>query len=511
MADPNIGRQDFVELTEDGDLIPIRFEVETDLSPLEAYAGASRYSESDHSILLESGDHSESSEMDNRGRYSFIGVDPAAIFRGGDGEAEIESLRTEDHVLGFDETVEDGEILEGYDVLDALRDARPDKDPDRLDKNEGKYPLEAGFVGFHPYEMVNDTKPIDLDGEIPKSEFIYADRIIAYDHVEDEVELIFTPRENASAGEIYDNIVEEAEEYIDVLESDFELPSGIEVQNVESGSQEDYENMVREVKDHVVEGDTYQTVVSRKKEINAEGSPLSVYEDLRERNPSPYMYFINFGGEGIMGASPETLSRTEGDRVVTNPIAGTTKRGETPVEDRRLAGEMLSDEKELAEHVMLVDLGRNDIAEVSKEDKMKVEDFMDVVKYSTVQHIESTVSGTLEEDLDEFDAMRSIFPAGTLTGAPKVRSMEIIDKLEDEPRLVYGGGVGFYADKGVSDSAITIRSAHFQENEDTFDAAVQAGAGVVADSEAESEHDETNDKMGSILESFRAVDRGDKL
>jgi anthranilate synthase component 1 len=509
VTEPNIGREDFVELTEDGDLIPIRFEVETELSPLEAYAGASR--DSEYSVLLESGDHSESDEMDNRGRYSFIGVDPAAIFRGGDGEAEIEPLRTEDHGLGFDETLEDGDIVEGYDVLDALRDARPDKDPDRLAQNEGKYPLEAGFVGFHPYEMVYDTQPIDLDGEIPKSEFIYADRIIAYDHVEDEVELIFTPREDAPAGELYDNILEEAEEYIDVLESEVELPSGIEVQSVESGSKEDYEDMVREVKDHVVKGDTYQTVVSRKKIIDAKGSPLSVYEDLRERNPSPYMYFIDFGGEGIMGASPETLSRTEGDKVVTNPIAGTTKRGETPVEDRKLAGEMLSDEKELSEHVMLVDLGRNDIAEVSKEGTMEVEDFMDVVEYSTVQHIESTVSGTLEEDLDEFDAMRSIFPAGTLTGAPKVRSMEIIDELEDEPRLVYGGGVGFYADQGVSDSAITIRSAHFEENEDSFDSVVQAGAGIVADSEAESEYDETNDKMGSILESFRAVDRGDGL
>jgi anthranilate synthase component 1 len=260
----------------------------------------------------------------------------------------------------------------------------------------------------------------------------------------------------------------------------------------------------------VENGDIYQGVVSRKKRFDVEGDPLSVYRDVRDRNPSPYMYFLDFEEKGVLGASPETLVKTRGRDIETNPIAGTIERGASPVEDVKLKGKMLSDDKEIAEHTMLVDLGRNDIKRVSVPGSTEVDQLMEVVPYSTVQHIESVVSGTLEEGKDRFDGMRSVFPAGTLTGAPKVRAMEIIDEQESEPRGLYGGAVGYYSLNGDMDSAITIRTMTFDQDEEGFEGEVQAGAGIVHDSEPGSEFDETEKKMGSIVESLEAVDRGER-
>ena len=227
-------------------------------------------------------------------------------------------------------------------------------------------------------------------------------------------------------------------------------------------------------------------------------TPLQLYIRLRNINPSPYMYIFNFRDIGIVGASPETLMTVYERKVITNPIAGTCPRGKNEEEDRQLAASMLRDEKERAEHIMLVDLGRNDVRMVSKSGTVRVDDLMSIIKYSHVQHIESTVSGDMRDDCDQFDATRAIFPAGTLSGAPKIRAMEIIDELEPESRGIYGGGVGYYSWNGDADFAIVIRTVLIKHNI----AYVQAGAGIVADSDPTYEYQETRRKMAAMIKAI---------
>lgn len=511
MNSANIGKKDFVSLQDSG-MVPVRYSLDKSLSPVEAYSALRDYDETGYSFLLESAETeqvSATSSMQDHGRYSFIGFNPSAVIRAGGGEAEIESLRTEDHPLDFAETVEGGEIRGNYDPLDVLREADTEPKLNRLSENSERF--EGGLVGFHPYEMVYDVKPVDSEIEdINQSVYVFSDRFLAYDHVEEEAELVFMPTSSMGAAEQYDEIDRSAQEVIEHLSSaQSKIRPTVEILNLTSDDREDYESMVKDVKDHVEEGDIYQGVVSRKKNFNVEGDPLTVYEDLRRRNPSPYMYFLDFEDQGVLGASPETLAKSRGNQIETNPIAGTRKRGSSLVEDKRLEGDLLNDVKERAEHTMLVDLGRNDIKRVSKPGTADIDQFMDVVQYSTVQHIESRISGTLEEGKDRYDGMRSVFPAGTLTGAPKVRSMEIIDEQEPQQRGLYGGAVGYYSMTGDMDSAITIRTMTFGQEDGQFSAGVQAGAGVVADSKPESEFEETNDKMDSVVESLEAVNGGE--
>jgi anthranilate synthase component 1 len=262
--------------------------------------------------------------------------------------------------------------------------------------------------------------------------------------------------------------------------------------------QADYEEAVKIAKQHIIDGDIFQVVPSRRYTVKMKQTPLQLYIRLRNINPSPYMYIFNFKDIGIVGASPETLMTVFDRKVITNPIAGTCPRGNSDEEDSELAQEMLNDKKERAEHVMLVDLGRNDVRMVSKGGTVNVDDLMSVVKYSHLQHIESTVSGELRDECDQFDATRAIFPAGTLSGAPKIRAMEIIDDLEPESRGIYGGGVGYYSWNGDADFAIVIRTVLIKNNT----AYVQAGAGIVADSDPTYEYNETERKMAAMIKAI---------
>jgi anthranilate synthase component 1 len=282
-----------------------------------------------------------------------------------------------------------------------------------------------------------------------------------------------------------------------------------------AGRRETYEQAVRTAKQHVLDGDMYQGVISRRRELEGTVDPLAFYEALRSINPSPYMYLLGHDALTIVGASPETLVSVRDRQVVANPIAGTCARGSSPVDDRRLAGEMLADDKERSEHTMLVDLARNDVRRVSEPGSVRVGEFMNVLKYSHVQHIESTVSGELTAEADAYDATRAAFPAGTLSGAPKIRAMEIIDDLERQPRGVYGGGVGYYSWTGDADFAIVIRTATIRQAESAqaeHHITLQAGAGIVADSDPASEFDETEQKMSAVLAALRQIEvspRGD--
>lgn len=259
--------------------------------------------------------------------------------------------------------------------------------------------------------------------------------------------------------------------------------------------QHEFETMVGTAKQHIVDGDIFQVVLSRRYEATNTYSPVELYTRLRDVNPSPYMYLFEFGETKIVGASPETLFTVHNRKLITNPIAGTCPRGETDAEDAELGRKLLSDEKERAEHVMLVDLGRNDVRMVSKPGTVRVEDFMTVRKYSHLQHIESTVTGILRDDSDAFDATRAIFPAGTLSGAPKIRAMEIIDALEKDARGIYGGGVGYYTWNRDADFAIVIRTIVLDGDR----MLIQAGAGIVADSDPTYEYLETERKMAAMM------------
>ena len=266
-------------------------------------------------------------------------------------------------------------------------------------------------------------------------------------------------------------------------------------------SREKYESMVREAKEKIKAGEIFQSVISNAREYEITGDKLSIYKALREMNPSPYMYHLKLGEREIIGSSPEMLARVEGRDVETYPIAGTRKRGKTDAKDKELEIELMHDEKELAEHLMLVDLARNDVGKVSKFDSVRVPEYMGVKKFSHVQHIVSHVTGKLRDNMTAVDAFSSIFPAGTLSGAPKIRAMEIINELEGLPRGPYGGALGYFSLNGNADFAIVIRTLVCNGNK----AKIQAGAGIVHDSVPENEYLECENKAQAVIKALEVA------
>jgi len=517
--------------------------LELDTSPLAAYAALAGRSE--YNFLLESAEKVASSDPDGaftaatdaerHARYSFVGYDPEAVI-------SVYPDRTEVDRLGdAGDLVVDayrGDSATDGDVLDRLRRGLPAVER-RGFPDVDRRTLSGGLVGFLAHEAVYDLVLEEVgrerpDTEVPDAQFALTTRTLVFDDAEGTVELVFTPviAPDDDPGDIYDDLTAEAADVAATLADADEPPTtGFQRTGETAGSQADYEDAVRTAKQHVLDGDIYQGVISRRRQLTGDVDPVSLYESLRSVNPSPYMYLMRHGDRSIVGASPETLVSVEGDRIVSNPIAGTCPRGSSPVEDRRLAGEMLADGKERAEHTMLVDLARNDVRRVADPGSVEVEEFMSVLKYSHVQHIESTVTARVADEYDAFDAARVTFPAGTLTGAPKVRAMEIIDELEAAPRGVYGGGVGYFSWSGDADFAIVIRTATVDhggvtgDGEIIADAAgddtdrridgaragddlitVQAGAGLVADSDPTGEYEETEQKMDGVLTAIEQLE-----
>ena len=517
----NRSREEFIDLVSDADrpaVARVAAALETDVTPLSAYA--TLVGDGPYGFLLESGEKVASSDpdgafsaggkADRHARYSFVGYDPEAI-------VSIHPDRTTVERLGPAADRIDAAALgpEAGDVIDRLRAAFPDVTRRGFPDTDRQI-LSGGFVGFLAYEAVYDLWLEEVGVErpetaFPDAEFALTTRTVVFDDVEGSVELVFTPIIDVDddAGVIYDSLLAEAERVREALAGATPPKTGgVRETASTAGTQETYEEAVRRAKRHVLDGDIYQGVISRSREIRGEVDPLGLYAALREVNPSPYMYVLRHADRTIVGASPETLVSVTGDRIVSNPIAGTCPRGESPVEDRRLAGEMLADGKERAEHTMLVDLARNDVRRVSEPGSVRVEEFMNVLKYSHVQHIESTVTGMLAAEYDAFDATRAAFPAGTLTGAPKVRAMEIINDLEETPREAYGGGVGYYSWTGDADFAIVIRTATIRGSErdpEESVVTVRAGAGLVADSDPTAEYEETEQKMNGVLAAIDAI------
>lgn len=423
------------------------------------------------------------------GRYSFLGYQPLFRIYAKDNEVTIDNGLVKDKKKG--------------DVLNILREFINDYKAPKIEKLPT---FCGGFVGYFSYEMTAYAEP---KLELSKSGFnmfdlMMFDKVIVYDHLKQKIILIANYR--ALEGEAgYKRAEQELDKMMQLIYDDtsleFEKPIEKPVFSCNT-SKEEYTNMVEKTKYYIKEGDIFQGVISRRFEADYDGSLLNAYRVLRTTNPSPYMYFMQCEDIQIAGTSPETMVKLTGKELVTFPVAGTRRRGKTEEEDKTLERELLEDEKECAEHNMLVDLARNDIGRLSELGSVKVREYMQIHRFSKVMHIASVVTGTIREDKDMCDAVSTVLPAGTLSGAPKIRACEIIEELEKEPRGIYGGAIGYLDLSGNMDVCIAIRTAVKKGNK----VYVQAGAGIVADSVPEMEYQECMDKAKAVIDAIEKAE-----
>lgn len=434
-----------------------------------------------------------------RGRYSFLGFKPDLIWRAKGEKAEINRDAL------FD--------LEGFTPLpgkplDTLRALIAES---RMDTPASLPPMAAGLFGYMGYDMVRqierlpDSNPDQLG--IPDSIFLRPTVVCIFDHLEDMATLV-TPvwpradkRTEADAQAAYADAQARLNEALAAFEGPLpyrhEAASGAQPAPVPSSNttRAEYHAIVEAAKEYIRAGDIFQVVPSQRFAVPFKLPPFALYRSLRRLNPSPFLFFMDFAGFTIVGSSPEILVRLRDGKVTIRPIAGTRPRGKTPAEDKALAEDLLADPKELAEHLMLLDLGRNDVGRVAKIGTVRVTEQMIIERYSHVMHIVSNVEGEIDPRHDAIDALMAGFPAGTVSGAPKVRAMEIIDELEKTRRGVYGGAIGYFAANGAMDSCIALRTALVKDGT----VYVQAGGGVVADSDPEAEYQETQNKARALV------------
>jgi anthranilate synthase component 1 len=485
-------REEFLKTARPGDLVPVYREILADrLTPVSAYE---RIAGAGSSFLLESVEGGE-----RLARYSFLGTDPFLTFKSRGAVATIkegDETRTET-------------LCEGRDALDVLKSLLSRY---RFVETEGLPRFCGGAVGFLSYDMVRffEELPDDTvdDLNVEDSYFLFTDSLFIFDHVKHRMKVLCNARVEDDAEEAYDRAANRIEALIERLRTPAAIPapskrSG-ELEVITNMTREDYEASVKRCKEYITAGDAFQVVPSQRFTVKLNATPFELYRALRSVNPSPYMYFLDLGEKQVVGSSPEILVTVEDGIVRLRPIAGTRPRGATPAEDRCLAEELLADEKEQAEHIMLVDLGRNDVGRVAEYGTVKVDELMVIERYSHVMHIVSNVTGKLAKDKDVFDAMRASFPAGTLTGAPKVRAMEIIEELEPTRRGLYGGAVGYFSFSGDMDFAIAIRTAFIQNGHAIF----QAGGGVVADSIPANEYQESVNKSKALRMAIQMAEEG---
>ncbi|MDE3736367.1 MULTISPECIES: anthranilate synthase component I [Pseudomonas] len=482
-------REEFLRLAAEGyNRIPLAFETLADFdTPLSLYL---KLADTPYSYLLESVQGGE-----KWGRYSIIGLQSRTVLRA--------------HGLKVSVSVDDVEV-ESHDCEDPLAFVEDFKERYQVAPIAGLPRFNGGLVGYFGYDCVryvekrlaNCPNPDPLG--TPDILLMVSDAVVVFDNLAGKLHAIVlvdpTQPEAYEKGQA--RLVELRQKLrqpvVPRLGVDPSLPVGGEPEFRSSFTREDYEQAVREIKEYILAGDCMQVVISQRMSIPFQAAPIDLYRALRCFNPTPYMYFFNFGDFHVVGSSPEVLVRVEDGLVTVRPIAGTRPRGATEEADRALEEDLLSDAKELAEHLMLIDLGRNDVGRVASTGSVKVTEKMVIERYSNVMHIVSNVTGQLKEGISAMEALRAILPAGTLSGAPKIRAMEIIDQLEPVKRGVYGGAVGYLAWNGNMDTAIAIRTAVIKDGE----LHVQAGAGIVADSVPALEWEETLNKRRAM---FRAV------
>lgn len=500
---------------------------------------------SNHCYMLESVEDSK-----NWGRYSFLGFNPILEITCQDGNLSIKGKSS----------FSDCEIEDRQDKCFSIKTDNPGEyirqivEENKSPKLEGMPPFSGGLVGYFSYDYIKYSEPsLILDAQNQDAfkdvDLMLFDKVIAFDNYKQKIVVIVNMEieDESFIEENYDkacksilDIVDiiKADNIVDLLDDDFnhhltnkktleasqrmkEIDSFEEMNKIRNEitahlpielksdfkylfSKDEYCKMVEKAKDYITEGDIFQVVLSNRIEADIEGSLFDVYRVLRTTNPSPYMFYFSSDDIEIAGASPETLVKLVDNQVYTFPLAGTRPRGKTDEEDLLLEEDLLADEKELAEHNMLVDLGRNDIGKISEIGSVKVNRYMDIVRFSHVMHIGSTVEGILREDYDYLSTIDSILPAGTLSGAPKIRACEIINELEDNKRGIYGGAIGYIDLTGNLDTCIAIRIA-FARDKKVF---IRVGAGIVADSVPENEFEECNNKAKAVMNALRISDGG---
>lgn len=468
-------------------------DLETPVSAFLKLANRRRYS-----FLLESVEGGE-----KLGRYSIIGFRPDAIWRCFDGKTEINRRAAADP---NDFTPEERPALESLKAfVDESRIEIPDSAP----------PMSAGVFGHFGYDMARQierlpNKPNNVLG-VPDAVFIRPTVVAVFDNLRQEIHLVATvrPENGLEARAAYDRAAERIEEAVGDLAAPLAV-SREAARDVDVGSIDvprsntptsRYVEMVDRAKEHIAAGDIFQVVLSQRFEAPFPLPPIELYRSLRRLNPSPFLFFLNFGDYALVGSSPEILVRVKSGEVTIRPIAGTRPRGADADEDKRLETDLLSDPKERAEHLMLLDLGRNDVGRSCKIGTVKVTDQFIVERYSHVMHIVSNVTGELRDDLHPVDAVAAGFPAGTVTGAPKIRAMQIIDELEADARGPYGGAIGYFSAGGDVDTCIALRTALVKDGT-MF---VQAGAGIVADSSPDMEHAECQNKARALFAAAKSA------
>ena len=493
--------EEFVDLARRGTFVPVVKEIIADLlTPVSAFLKIAEHS--DYAFLFESVEGGE-----QVARYSFLGKDPFLVLRARDGKTTLERSGT---------TTESEEAF-----VPALRKLMAELQSPFV---PGLPRFTGGAVGFIGYDASPIFEPAlgkawaeataaraNDPGAAAEDDagFMLFDTVLAFDHVKHRILIIANAR--ITADEDLQALYQFACAKIQFLERELERglsqPEAGERPPLEVRSnqtKEVFEAGVRTIKERIAAGDIYQAVLSQRFEADVTADPFTVYRALRHVNPSPYMYFMRMGGLAIVGSSPEMLVRVEGRRVETHPIAGTRPRGTNDEEDLRLAEELKRNEKERAEHVMLVDLGRNDLGRVCEYGSVRVPQYMALERYSHVMHLVSTVDGRLAEDRDHLDALVACFPAGTVSGAPKIKAMQILAGLEPTRRDIYAGAVGYIDFAGNLDFCITIRTITIRNGV----ARVQAGAGIVADSNPAAEYQETKDKARALMQALAMAEAG---
>lgn len=495
--------EEFVEKAKEGNLIPVYREILADMeTPVSAFGKIDR---GDYAYLLESVERGE-----KLGRYSFLASSPSIIFKSKGSQVEI--------IEGDKSRVRPSQAP--LEVLkELMAQYKPVLDPE-LPRFIG------GAVGYLGYDMVRFFEPrlqasppkarLD-DLGLPDAVFLLTDTLVIFDHLKHKVKVI----SNAHIKGVPEDAYREAVRKIEGLIEQLKRPASSETRNhpstslgtgkpetrikVESNlTKEDFEKSVQRAKEYIKAGDIIQVVLSQRLHTKIHVSPFDIYRALRTINPSPYMYYLKCGDLRLIGSSPEILVRAEDGMVEVRPIAGTRPRGRTPQEDEALEKELLADPKDRAEHIMLVDLGKDDLGRVAESGTVKVNELMVIERYSHVMHIVSDITGRLAKDKDAFDVLRACFPAGTVVGAPRIRAMEIIDELEPIGRGPYAGAVGYFSFSGNLDTAITIRTIVIKGNQ----AYIQAGAGIIAASVPAREYQETLDKTQALVKAIELAETG---
>ena len=491
--------KEFREKAREGNTIPVYRPILADMeTPVSAFY---KLMPDKYAFLLESVEGGE-----QVARYSFLGGQPSILFY------------TKGHEVTIEYLTKDEKVFKEYDdPLKALEEVMHSYQPVKVD---GLPEFHGGAVGYMTYDMVRFVEELPDDNEdelqLPDSFFMIAETLLIFDHVNHQIKVVANAHIDGNVDAAYADAIGKIEALVEKLTTVSDISTfGNMEQNTEhhpdpipdpysNFTKSDYEDVVRRAKEYIAAGDIIQVVPSQRFSRPVSVDSFNIYRALRVVNPSPYMYYLKCNGFDIVGASPEMMVRVEDSIVQTIPIAGTRPRGKTTEEDQALAEELLTDPKERAEHVMLVDLGRNDLGRVCEYHSVKVTDLMIIERFSHVMHIVSHVVGRLRENLSAYDVIRACLPAGTLSGAPKIRAMEIIDELESTRRGPYGGAVGYFSFSGSADTAITIRTAVIKDGT----AYVQAGGGVVADSIPENEYYETVSKAWAMLTAIEMAQQG---